>query len=206
MVQNAATHFSSIMPAAIEYEKLAYLQEVILQILRQTPNGISEFDLIKILQNNGADGFHAEALRQNLSMYQCHFILFHCLYALQTRLRGDAQDIDIHCLKITLLPYSPTNSTLPTTHDPLREYYLDLSNVETTTETDVADLLNSFWTRFLRNDQRTNALSILGLQDPVSHEEIRKRYKKLVMEHHPDRGGEKEKLQAINEAMSLLAE
>ncbi|MEW5755451.1 MAG: DNA-J related domain-containing protein [Pseudomonadota bacterium] len=194
------------MPAIIKEDKLAYLQEVILHILRQSPNGISEFELIKTLQDGGADGFDADALKSNLSMYQCHFILFHCLYALQSRLRTEAQDIDIHCLKIKLLPYAAATTSFPAPHDPLREYYLSLTNLETTTEGDVNDLLGSFWTRFLRNDQRAFALSVLGLQDPVSPADIRKQYKKLVMEHHPDRGGDKTTLQAINEAMSLLAD
>ncbi len=191
------------MPAIIEDDKLAYLQEVILRILRQSPAGISEFELIKTLQNSAAEGFHPEALRSNLSMYQCHFILFHCLYALQTRLRSKSADIDIHCLKIQLLPHTTTGTTLPAAHDPLRTYYMNLSNIEST-EAEVKQLLDSFWARFLRNDQRAYALDILGLQDPISHEEIRKQYKKLVMEHHPDRGGDKEKLQAINEAMNIL--
>ena len=53
-------------------------------------------------------------------------------------------------------------------------------------------------------DYRVKALEILGLDEPVSYEEVRVQYKRLAMEHHPDRGGDKEKLQLINEAMQQL--
>ncbi|GAO35480.1 hypothetical protein SCT_0867 [Sulfuricella sp. T08] len=45
---------------------------------------------------------------------------------------------------------------------------------------------------------------MLRLADPVDDPEIKRRYRELAMEHHPDRGGEMEKLQAINAAKGLL--
>ncbi|MHB1292692.1 MAG: DnaJ domain-containing protein, partial [Sulfuricella sp.] len=75
---------------------------------------------------------------------------------------------------------------------------------ENTGKQEVLEMLDTFWLRFARLGHRAEALAALGLADPVDYPEIRRRYRELAMEHHPDRGGELEKLQAINAAMELL--
>jgi curved DNA-binding protein len=46
--------------------------------------------------------------------------------------------------------------------------------------------------------------SILGLPKTASPEELKAAYKKLSMQHHPDRGGDEAKFKEINEAYSTL--
>lgn len=46
--------------------------------------------------------------------------------------------------------------------------------------------------------------NILGVERNASQEEIKKAYKKLVMTHHPDRGGDNEHFTKINEAYDVL--
>ena len=46
--------------------------------------------------------------------------------------------------------------------------------------------------------------SILGVNKSASPEEIKRAYRKLAMQHHPDRGGDASKLQEINEAYDTL--
>jgi curved DNA-binding protein len=46
--------------------------------------------------------------------------------------------------------------------------------------------------------------SILGVAKNASEQDIRKAYKKMSMQHHPDRGGDEEKFKQINEAYSTL--
>ena len=65
-------------------------------------------------------------------------------------------------------------------------------------------LLAAFWVRFQRRDQRAAALMELGLSDPVDDATIKRTYRQLVMRHHPDRGGETERLQVINAALRAL--
>ena len=81
---------------------------------------------------------------------------------------------------------------------------MDMSNLESTSEDDVYDMLASFWNGFDRYKNRDQALAELGLKDPVDNKTIRNEYRKLVMQHHPDRGGDTEKLQKLNDAIKSL--
>ena len=84
------------------------------------------------------------------------------------------------------------------------DYYLDLTNLEKTDAREVDQLLTKFWQRFIAMDERQQALEKLGLSDPIEYSRIKSRYRRLVMEHHPDRGGDHESLQLVNEAMRTL--
>ena len=180
------------------------LTETLLAILRAHPDGLTEHDLIgKLAGDNPA--FGPGAFADELSLFQCHFILFHHLYRLRDELWNERQgDLVIHCLNIALHPCPDGTGHLPATPDPLRAYYLDLTHLEKTGKQEVRELLDTFWLRYARHDRRAEALAALGLADPVDDPEIKRRYRELAMEHHPDRGGEMEKLQAINAAMGLL--
>ena len=46
--------------------------------------------------------------------------------------------------------------------------------------------------------------AILGAGKAASQDEIERRYKRLARQHHPDRGGDAEKMKAINEAYRVL--
>lgn len=49
-----------------------------------------------------------------------------------------------------------------------------------------------------------NYYHILGLPNLVSTLEVRAAYRKLALVHHPDRGGDQEKMKEINEAYEFL--
>ncbi len=178
----------------------------LLQALSAHPDGISEFELIKWLEAQGQDGFDKHCLRGNLSLFQTHFLLFHTLYRLRDELceQGKAH-LHISALCIRLTPITQTGTAAIDGHDPLRAYYLDLDNLQQTRDEDVEALLGSFWQRFLGNDERRQALDVLELQDPVDWPTIKTQHRRLAMQHHPDRGGDEERLQAINAAMDRLA-
>ena len=65
-------------------------------------------------------------------------------------------------------------------------------------------MIASFWRRLGRFDKREEALAELGLQDPVDDQTIKMTWRRLAMEYHPDRGGDNERLQAINAAVDCL--
>jgi len=177
----------------------------LLAVLRQHPSGMSEFELMRKLESEGEPGFNSENRRENLTLFQMHFFLFHHLYLLRDSLFKSKQAIlDISPLSIILRPFLLSNNSSIDQHDQLREYYLDLHNLNSTTIGDIDDLLNLFWQKLLKNDRRIEALAILGLKDPVSWGDIKAQYRRLVMEHHPDRGGDVERLQIINAALEIL--
>lgn len=179
------------------------LGDRLLDLLRAHPDGLSEFELIAALDD---PAINRQALGEALPLFQTHFLLFHHLYRLQERLlRKRDGCLDIHCLKIVLRPYSPDNEQLPAGDDPLRDYYLDLDNLEATGKEEVEELLAAFWLRYASHDEREAALKVLGLDGTADFPAIRRRYRELAMRHHPDRGGDTGVLQAINGAMAVLA-
>ena len=49
-----------------------------------------------------------------------------------------------------------------------------------------------------------NYYQILGLENFATEEEVKKKYKELVLKHHPDKGGEAEMFNRIKEAYDIL--
>ncbi len=181
-----------------------FLQRL-LKVLRVHPTGISEYELIRALGSAGESHFDTDCLRDNLSLFQTHFFLFHNLYQLHDQLwHNDGTHLEISPLCIQLLPAKNTPRPALSVHNPLRDYYLNIDNLNNTDANDIELLLEKFWQRFVHNDDRHNALEELGLNDPVDWPTIKTQHRRLVMEHHPDRGGDKQRLQAINAAMDVL--
>ena len=113
---------------------------------------------------------------------------------------------DIAALPRHHLPYQPGRVELAE-HDPLRDYYLDLDQLRATDERDVEKLLASFWTRMQGGEEKRAALELFELDDAtqvLSLAIIKHRYRQLVSQHHPDRGGSTARLQSINKAMEIL--
>ena len=171
--------------------------------LENQPDGVSEYDLMQSLKAQGYFDFLSQpALHHEL--FQAHFFLFHSLYLLSNiLLEQKSHLLSIHTLKIQLLPYQAGENSLQV-DDKLKAYYLDFNNLENTTEDDVYDMLSSFWNKFNRFDNREEALDELGLKDPVDDKIIKQEYRRLIMQHHPDRGGDTEKLQKLNDVIKLL--
>jgi hypothetical protein len=189
-------------------------EQYLLKVLLLHPAGLSEFELIQKLEAEGQPGFETDCLKGNLSLFQTHFFLFHSLYHLSEQLSKqlvpgkDLENnyrLEISPLCIQLIPQKNNPGASITAHDPLRDYYLNFDNLKDVKETEVSQLFTRFWERFISNDERRDALEELELQDPVDWPTIKKQHRRLAMQHHPDRGGDEERLQAINAAMDALA-
>ena len=171
--------------------------------LENQPDGIGEHDLMMNLKSQGYFDFLSQPALPH-ELFQAHFYLFHALYLLSNNLlQQKAYILDIHTLKIQLLPYTKGEQAL-NVDSKLKAYYLDFKNLEKTSEEDVYEMLASFWNKYNKFDTREEALSELGLKDPVTDEEIKLKYRRLAMQHHPDRGGDTGKLQKINDALASL--
>jgi len=180
------------------------LTAFVLETLNSHADGISEYELLKSLQKNEIEGFPNVPLTEQLPLFQMHFRLYHALYQLREALWQSKQaHLMINPLCIMLQPYQQGQAGLAE-HDALRDYYLDLNNLEKMTKDNVAELLGQFWTKVYANENRTKALTILQLQDPVDYATIKQQYRRLAMQHHPDRGGDKQRLQALNWAKEEL--
>lgn len=53
---------------------------------------------------------------------------------------------------------------------------------------------------------QNNFYSVLGVGENATQEEIKKAYRKLAVEHHPDKGGSEEKFKQISEAYDTLGD
>ncbi|MCB1159618.1 MAG: DnaJ domain-containing protein [Leptospiraceae bacterium] len=182
-----------------------YVQNI-LEILENFPEGLSEFELLKSLENKNSL-FSGYSLQDELELFQSHFLLFHILYHLDEILKEKkGLGIEIHCLKIKLytIRQQQRDSSELEKHDPLREYYKDLNHLRNTGRKEVNELLNSFWKKYLAFQKKEEALEVLDLHPAASEEEIKNRYRKLVKEHHPDKGGDSERIIEINKAMEIL--
>jgi len=182
-----------------------HLLAPILEELRRHPGGISEFDLIRRLQrDHDLPEFAPGALADPLSLYRTHFILFHSLYRLGECLAGSGEEVAVSCLCCRVVSRERGEDGALSHGDPLQAYYLDLDNLDGMDADQVESLLGDFWRRFARAGPRADALAVLGLSDPASATDIKAAYRRLVMRHHPDRGGDKATLQRLNRAMESL--
>jgi hypothetical protein len=182
------------------------LDQQLLQLLRESPAGCSEYALIQMLKARHSTHIPHLPLTDKLVLFRSHFLVFNALYRLRDELWGQAAaHLAISPLHIQLHPYVAGSQGLAEA-DPLRDYYLDLANLYDTTEADVEALLTSFWTRIERGDERRAALELFELDTErrLDLVMIKQRYRQLVSLHHPDRGGSTSRLQSINKAMEIL--
>ena len=52
----------------------------------------------------------------------------------------------------------------------------------------------------------TNLYQVLGLEKSASAEDIKRAYKKLAVQNHPDKGGDEKKFQEISNAYDVLSD
>lgn len=182
------------------------LAEQLHELLREAPAGISEFHLIQQLKARHSTHIPHLELADKLVLFRTHFLLFNALYQLREQLwQSQAAHLEINPLCVQLQPWRPGSNTLAE-HDPLRDYYLNLRHLRETREDDVEKLLASFWTRMQGSDEKLAALELFELNgdQPLNLAIIKLRYRQLVSQHHPDRGGSTSRLQSINLAMEIL--
>lgn len=187
-----------------ELTKTSDLLQTLEVFLSQQAEGISEYELIKYLSDLGHFNFLSSSPWSPEDLFRAHFILFHLLYSLRDQLfENETATLEISSLKIELLPYTKVSAGL-CQDDNLRRYYLDIDNLLATDCNDVYELLASFWNGLERYDNREQALSTLGLTDPVDDQEIKASFRKLAQIHHPDKGGSAETFQTLCAAAQSL--
>ncbi len=175
----------------------------------------SEYAIITHLQSLGRLG--KNVLSTPLSLFRCHFLIHNALYRLQyLALSHKRYQISISSINITLTPFNIhalENTALSGSGElsgqsKLGLFYLDLTQLNQTQEQDVNRLLDQFWKNFYNPQQKIQALNTLNIHHNehgnIDFKGIKKQYRRLVMQHHPDRGGEASQLIAIQQAMQCL--
>lgn len=188
------------------------LLQALLIILPQHGGGISEFELLKILQSPPYKLFDREALGEPLLLFQTHFVLFNALYQLKDHwYQQQSYCLDMVLTHIRLLPYQPGEAGLIAS-DKLRDYYLDMQNFSDTDKDDVTALIDNFWRRIqgevakeeINTGEVQQAYQTLGLEQDSSFALVKRRYRKQLYQDHPDKGGDTAQAQIIEQAYRLL--
>jgi len=208
-------HDKEAMPSPVTNGRLEEgdMAEWLLTYLRDHSSGISEYDLFTALNESGDSRFDMSQLRDTFPLFCAHFRLFNALYRLREQLWVEQLGVlEISPLLIILRPYHRHQGEQNRLNevDALRDYYLDSAQLEQTTALELEQMLNKFWMRLGGSERRRQALEVLGLRDPAGAVldvvTIKQQYRRLVMEHHPDRGGDAQQIQLINAAMVVLTE
>ena len=185
-------------------QQIDALSSAIRTLITSQANALTEYELINTLQEKDLLPVDKNLLSDTTSLFRTHFLIFHCLYLIDQQLCEEGLGrIHIDVLEIRYLPSKDAHIHLASV-DSLRAYYLDLTQLQKTDAAAIEEMLNGFWTAYLRNEGREAALQTLGLSDPIDDSEITAHYRRLAARHHPDRGGDEQRLQEINQAYSRL--
>ncbi|TQF72710.1 DNA-J related domain-containing protein [Pseudoalteromonas luteoviolacea] len=135
-------------------------------------------------------------------LFKRNFIIMNGLYQLQNELRDSHCDVHISALDIYITDLNTKRessqlnlrNTLQES-DPLKSYYLDWGNYDTSAE-EVELLLSQFWQSYLTNSnnlvsQQTQIELIEKWQLPSKYDlyTLQKTWRKLALSCHPDKGG-----------------
>lgn len=184
------------------------LLPLVLHWLRETPEGCSEYELLKRVET-GSDAFANVSDEQQLALFQKHFLLMNALYRLQTTLWEDERLwLQISPLRIVLggaaTIVAETKDLADGNAHALKDYYLDWRNFTDADNDSVAELLAGFWRRYVAHDEQLRALEILKLNADSDWSTIKQQYRRLAAQAHPDRGGDNARFLEIREAYEIL--
>jgi len=198
-------------------DQVAELMDILTVLILDHPEGVSEHQLLTLLQKPPYNFFAKDALTDPLLLFQTHFLLFHCLYCLREQwLKNNIGILNISALQIIKAPIAKTSSNsnlFSNTRfnleqaDPLAQYYLDCSHLTSTTSEDVEALLSGFWKKIsapLSTEPLEHALSIMNLEPPITLKDLKVQYRRLAQQYHPDKGGDSEHFKNICRAYHQL--
>ena len=214
----AITQHGDSSPHEALHSHIAHLQVALEHELRQAPGGLSEYALIKKLQQPPWQLLGDVRFDQPARLYQVHFLLFHTLYTLRDQLAEDGEVLAISALltRLESRPEMPeqklSGPRLPAQADPLRAFYLDLNQYRLSTA-QIHAMLDNFYAGHRGADAHYDtaevaaAANCLGYSDkrlPDCFHEVKQRFRRAVMQAHPDRGGSTAHVQQLNAAFAVI--
>ncbi|WP_297793527.1 DNA-J related domain-containing protein [uncultured Marinobacter sp.] len=200
----SASDHGAVLDQQIQHMLVAVEHE-----LRRHPEGMNELSLIKRLQSPPWELIGEVSFSEPEKLYPVHFLLFHTLYRLRDQLNDNGETLNISPMRLQLQT-SPvvSGSGFAGEVDTLREFYLDISQYRMS-EDSIQKMMNDFWTgHYPKRPQRHEAIEaaeLLGFDHlPDSFSKVKHRFRRAVMQAHPDRGGDTESIQSLNQAFSVL--
>lgn len=177
--------------------------------LRRSPVDIDELSLIKTLQRPPWNLIGQFEFHNTQKLYPVHFLLFHVLYRLRDTLAEAGENLYISPMRIGIERQDTVGGDgVPGRVDSLRHFYLDLSQYELPEDT-INQMMDDFWAGYRHsgpNESETlRAARILGFERvPGDFLPVKQAFRRAVMQAHPDRGGDTETIQSLNEAFAIL--
>ena len=178
----------------------------ILELLKTATDKISEYDIIRRLEEQGMV-LSADSDSYNVAMFKKHFMTMNALYNLQQDLFEDGYYLNITALDITIEPLgepADKQSIVDAAEHNIRDYYLEWRHFDNTSEDEINKLLSNFWQMYSAQDKQRDALATLDLSSDASWDNVKRVYRHLVAEHHPDKGGNDARFIEIREAYEVL--
>lgn len=137
-------------------------------------------------------------------LFYKHFALFHCLYQIRFQwLQQGHVILDISPLHIEQHPYCPSISDI-VNYDPLVDFYCNIDNLQQTSASTLHQWLDNFWQRLKQNPQQQESLAFFNFSQLPTLPQLKRRYRQLALQHHPDRAGHLTSIQHINRMYQQL--
>lgn len=168
------------------------------------PLEVSEHRIIVDLKRKEVYPWASEML---LALYQQHFLVLNSLYKLRSHYLQRYQlqmAFSPKGVSFSMASDSPGVQIEDNKNAVLEAFYCDNSNFDQASTHTVVELLASFWKMYNAQDQRGGALQVLGLDENADWQSISKRYRQLVQQCHPDRGGDTARFISIQAAYEQL--
>lgn len=186
------------------------LIQPILATLEEHTKGISEYDLLRLLEQK-TDIFTELGDNPRLVLFRKHFLIMNALYQLQLRLwQEDQVKLYISPLNISLYQDKATLSLSSSVEindayeAKLAAYYLDWEEYDNTNAEDVELLLKGFYKKFHNHSDTKMALETLGVEENSSKSDIKLAYRKRIHNAHPDKGGDAKTFIKLRRAYEYL--
>ncbi|MCX7127260.1 DNA-J related domain-containing protein [Aeromonas sp.] len=176
----------------------------LLALLQQAAGSYKVHELMADLRQQGAIPPLADD--EQLQLFRVNFLIMNALYQLQAELWQEGWWLVISTLDIRLEPLADKSkaSHAFALSENLRSYYLDWQVFWQTDRAEVETLLNRFWRAYDGEGHKEEALALFQLDEKASQEAIRRRWRELALQHHPDRGGNAETFIRIRWAWEYL--
>lgn len=186
-------------------QKLNLLKQPVLELIN-LHESLTEHELISYLQSPPYELIEKDTFKHSDTLFCTHFLIRHLLYKIQDDwCKQQTASLHIDTKHIQKLPYTKSNTTHLNVHTgALNQYYLDINELLKIDSTQVEKLLNQFWSKYISYQQADSSLECLGLNAGVNLADIEHKYRKLAMQHHPDKGGDGAQFARINQAYKHL--